>query len=138
VVDPIDAAELAQLESFRRELTAYCYRMLASVRDAEDAVNSTLRRARSALAVANLDAAPTDPAEVDRELLGRHVLAFLRYDVDALVALIREDATLQMPPVELWLRGHADIQRLPGPRPVPDLRAPHHSRGDEPVGRGNY
>jgi RNA polymerase sigma-70 factor (ECF subfamily) len=76
----------------------------------EDAVNSTLRRARSALAEANLDAMPSEPAEVDRELLGRYVEAFLRYDVDALVALLHEDATLQMPPFELWLRGHADIR----------------------------
>jgi RNA polymerase sigma-70 factor, ECF subfamily len=76
----------------------------------EDAVNSTLRRARSALAEANLDTAPTEPAEADRELLGRYVEAFLRYDVDALVGLLHEDATLQMPPFEMWLRGHADIR----------------------------
>jgi RNA polymerase sigma-70 factor (ECF subfamily) len=76
----------------------------------EDAVNSTLRRARSALAEANLDAMPSEPAVADRELLGRYVEAFLRYDVEALVALLHEDATLQMPPFELWLRGHADIR----------------------------
>jgi len=34
----------------------------------------------------------------------------LRYDVDALVALLRQDATLSMPPYTLWLRGHEAIR----------------------------
>jgi RNA polymerase sigma-70 factor, ECF subfamily len=77
-----------------------------------DAVNSTLRRARSAVAAANLDAVPTEPAEADRELLGRYIEAFERFDVDALVALLHEDATLTMPPYDLWLQGQADIRRF--------------------------
>jgi RNA polymerase sigma-70 factor (ECF subfamily) len=36
--------------------------------------------------------------------------AFHRYDVDALVALMREDATLSMPPYTLWLQGHDAIR----------------------------
>lgn len=78
----------------------------------EDAVNSTLRRARRALAAANLDAPPIAPAEVDRELLCRYIEAFERYDVGSLVALLREDATLSMPPFDLWLQGSADIGRF--------------------------
>jgi RNA polymerase sigma-70 factor (ECF subfamily) len=86
---------------------------VASLLDtSEDAVNSTLRRARSALAVANLDAASTEPEQGDLELLDRYVAAFERYDLDALVALLREDATLAMPPYELWLQGHHDIRRF--------------------------
>jgi RNA polymerase sigma-70 factor (ECF subfamily) len=75
-----------------------------------DAVNSTLRRARSAIGDVEPRSVPADPPEVERELLGRYVEAFERYDVDALVALLREDAVLAMPPYELWLQGLTDIR----------------------------
>jgi len=77
-----------------------------------DAVNSALRRARATMDQADLDAAPAQPRELDLELLGRYVEAFERYDVDALVALLHEDATLTMPPFALWLQGIDDIGRF--------------------------
>jgi RNA polymerase sigma-70 factor, ECF subfamily len=43
------------------------------------------------------------------ELLARYVDAFERYDMEALTALIREDATQSMPPYDLWLSGRDDI-----------------------------
>jgi RNA polymerase sigma-70 factor (ECF subfamily) len=78
----------------------------------EDAVNSTLRRARSALRAVNLDTVSTEPTQVDRELLNRYIEAFERYDVDSLVALLREDATLNMPPFELWIQGIPNIRHF--------------------------
>ena len=42
-------------------------------------------------------------------MLERYVAAFESYDIDALTALIHEDATQSMPPFDLWLSGRADI-----------------------------
>jgi RNA polymerase sigma-70 factor (ECF subfamily) len=76
-------------------------------------VNSALQRARATLDATDVSDADAAPAleEVDRELLARYVDAFQRYDMEALTALIREDATQSMPPYELWLRGRDDILR---------------------------
>jgi RNA polymerase sigma-70 factor, ECF subfamily len=76
-----------------------------------DAVNSTLRRARAALAPLDRDSTPRDPSADDRELLTAYLDAFERHDVDALVGLLRDDAILEMPPFELWMRGPDDIRR---------------------------
>jgi len=74
-------------------------------------VNSALQRARATLAASDLsDADAFEPDdEAQRDLLARYVEAFERYDVEALVALIHEDATFDMPPFPLWLRGADDI-----------------------------
>jgi RNA polymerase sigma-70 factor (ECF subfamily) len=44
-------------------------------------------------------------------LLTKYVDAFERYDISAFTALLREDATMSMPPYELWLRGPESIAR---------------------------
>jgi RNA polymerase sigma-70 factor, ECF subfamily len=74
-------------------------------------VNSALQRARATLESGNVSAAETAPSvdEADAELLARYVDAFERYDMDALTALIHEDATQSMPPFDLWLGGRDDI-----------------------------
>jgi RNA polymerase sigma-70 factor (ECF subfamily) len=74
------------------------------------AVNSALQRARAALDSAEpADATGGALSAPDRELLARYVDAFQRYDMDALTALIRADATQSMPPYELWLSGRENI-----------------------------
>jgi RNA polymerase sigma-70 factor (ECF subfamily) len=76
-------------------------------------VNSALQRARATLDQGNVTAAGTAPSldEADAALLARYIEAFERYDMDALTALIHEDATQSMPPYDLWLSGRDDILR---------------------------
>jgi RNA polymerase sigma-70 factor, ECF subfamily len=79
-------------------------------------VKSALQRARATLAASDIagpdrwrPAAPMDGEH--QALLERYVDAVERWDMDALVTLLHEDATLTMPPHALWLRGSADIRR---------------------------
>ena len=74
-------------------------------------VNSALQRARATLATAELvDSAPVEKLDAsDRALLERYVDAFEDYDIDALTALIEEDARQSMPPFDMWLSGRDDI-----------------------------
>jgi RNA polymerase sigma-70 factor (ECF subfamily) len=61
-------------------------------------VNSALQRARGTIDE-RLPATPGAMAAPDeRELLDRYVTAFEHDDVDGLVALLREDAVMRMPP----------------------------------------
>ena len=69
------------------------------------AVNSALQRARSTLAARDVSAPPPPLSEAQRALVARYVESFERYDVQALTALLREDATMSMPPYDFWLRG---------------------------------
>ena len=64
-------------------------------------VSSALQRARATVdeAMPAADAAPITSSDADeRELLARYVDAWERTDIDGLVALLREDAVLRMPP----------------------------------------
>jgi len=75
------------------------------------AVDSALRRARAHLA----EAGPVqdDLAEPDetarRALLDGYVDAFTRADPDALVALLRADVELEMPPIRTWFTGRRAV-----------------------------
>jgi RNA polymerase sigma-70 factor (ECF subfamily) len=73
------------------------------------AANSALQRARATVD-ADLTVAPraTAAGPADRELLRRYVDAWERGDVDGIVALLREDAVLRMPP-QPSVRGAAGI-----------------------------
>jgi RNA polymerase sigma-70 factor (ECF subfamily) len=98
-----------------REVMSWSASEVAELLDTSVAsVNSALQRARATLDARRVSAADPPPRldEPDRELLARYVEAFERYDMDALTALVRKDATQSMPPYELWLRGRDDIFRF--------------------------
>ncbi len=91
------------------EVLAWPVRDIAELLDASvPAINSALQRARATLAqdpVAPIG--PLTPAQ--EELLRRYVDAFERYDMDALAALLHEDAIQTMPPYAMWLQGRDDL-----------------------------
>jgi RNA polymerase sigma-70 factor (ECF subfamily) len=74
-------------------------------------VNSALQRAHATIKAKQSSSTP--PEELDDEarqrLLDRYVDAFQRYDIEALTALIAEDATQSMPPWAMWLHGRDEI-----------------------------
>ena len=74
-------------------------------------VNSALQRGRASLAA--LDAGAGEPATLTdpdtQALLERYIDAFERFDVERLVTILHEDATLAMPPFALWLQGQASV-----------------------------
>jgi RNA polymerase sigma-70 factor, ECF subfamily len=75
-------------------------------------VNSALQRARATMS--GLDRreqlAPAVTHD-QRALLARYVDAFERFDIAALISLLRDDAVMSMPPYNFWLRGSAEIAR---------------------------
>ena len=75
------------------------------------AVNSALQRARATLAARNPAVVPRELSEEQRQLLGRYVEAFERYDVAALTKLLHEEATMSMPPYDMWLQGPESVAR---------------------------
>jgi RNA polymerase sigma-70 factor, ECF subfamily len=72
-------------------------------------VNSALQRARTTLAALPEHQRPCEVEPENAELLARYVDAFQRYDMKALLTLLREDAVQTMPPLEMWIAGASDI-----------------------------
>ncbi len=78
-------------------------------------VNSALHRARVTMAkhyhhrgIDDLTAKPAD--EKTRALLDRYMCAWEAADIDALIALFKEDATYPMAPLPSWFQGKAAIR----------------------------
>jgi RNA polymerase sigma-70 factor (ECF subfamily) len=75
-------------------------------------VNSALQRARATLATLDVEGGGEPPVSAEhQELLARYVDAFERYDIEALVALLHDDAVMSMPPYDFWLRGSAEMAK---------------------------
>jgi RNA polymerase sigma-70 factor (ECF subfamily) len=75
-------------------------------------VNSALQRARATLAERDVEPGGQheELGEAERDLLARYVQAFERYDIETLVTLLHEDASISMPPYPMWLRGREDLK----------------------------
>jgi RNA polymerase sigma-70 factor (ECF subfamily) len=80
------------------------------------AVNSALRRARAQLEQAlPAEEELAEPAGQDwSELVGRYVAAFENADLAALVAMLREDVALEMPPILTWFSGREAVAKFFG------------------------
>jgi len=78
------------------------------------AVNSGLRRARAQLAQAlPAEDEVAEPTEPDRRaLLDRFAAAVENADASALAELLREDVTLEMPPLLTWFTGRPAVVRV--------------------------
>ena len=74
-------------------------------------VNSALQRARATMDARNPAIASRALSAEQSALVARYVSAFESYDVEALVALLHQEATLSMPPYDMWLQGHEAISR---------------------------
>ena len=80
----------------------------------EDAVTSALKRARASMDAARPSGPPSPPpgGPQERALVDRFVAAFTDLDVDALVALMTDDAWVRMPPLPFEYRGTAAVHRF--------------------------
>ena len=98
-----------------REVLGLSAREVADVLETTVAsVNSALQRARKAVDERLPDESQQDAMqslgdERLRELLDRYMAAWEHGDIDALIALLAEDATLAMPPYTVWWRGREAI-----------------------------
>jgi RNA polymerase sigma-70 factor (ECF subfamily) len=76
----------------------------------EASANGALYRARAALAGGARETAPLPDSAAEREVVTRFTAAFESGDVDALVALLTDDAKLTMPPEPVEYQGGAAIR----------------------------
>ena len=74
------------------------------------AVNSSLQRARETMKQSERKTTPSRLNEQLSDLLRRYVSAWEAADSAALVAVMREDVALTMPPLPVWFGGRADVQ----------------------------
>ena len=104
------------------------------------AVNSGLQRARRVLA----ERTPAVSQQVlladdkTRDLAARYASAWEAADVDAIVALLAEDATYTMPPLAEWYRGRAAIRAWMLAGPLTDRWRFLPARANAQIAFGTY
>ncbi|HSK90153.1 MAG TPA: sigma-70 family RNA polymerase sigma factor [Euzebyales bacterium] len=82
-----------------------------------DAVNSACKRARAGLRhrrppTNERDPAPAPDSPAERTVVATFVRAYESADVDALIAMLTDDAFVSMPPIPLEYRGREAVARL--------------------------
>jgi RNA polymerase sigma-70 factor (TIGR02960 family) len=93
-----------------RDVLSFRSAEVAEMLDASAAsVNSALQRARGAMAGLSVETARLPRSAVERDLAERFAAAYTSDDVDAVVALLTDDAWCTMPPATLEYQGHAAI-----------------------------
>jgi RNA polymerase sigma-70 factor (ECF subfamily) len=94
-----------------RDVLAWPARDVASLLDTSvAAVNSALQRARATLAAANPAVAASRPLSRGEQLvLDAFMRAWQACDIPALAALLRDDATLTMPPQAIQITGRQEV-----------------------------
>jgi RNA polymerase sigma-70 factor (TIGR02960 family) len=97
-----------------RDVLGFRAAEVAQMLDAtEDSVTSALKRARATvdrgLPAGWRNRSPTPRSRAERALVARFAEAFEADEIDAVVALLTEDAKLTMPPEPLEYEGHATI-----------------------------
>ena len=71
-------------------------------------VNSALHRARQAVAGPRTEPPPDPPPAI----LAAYLRSWEAHDVDAIVALMRDDIIFAMPPHSTWYRGRPEVERF--------------------------
>jgi hypothetical protein len=101
-----------------RDVLAFPAREVADLMGVSVAsVNSALQRARGTLARergrGHLEARTTEPSgAAERSLIRRFIEAWEAVDIDGLIALLKEDAVLTMPPLPMRYVGHGPIREF--------------------------
>jgi RNA polymerase sigma-70 factor (ECF subfamily) len=110
-------AALQKLPGRQRAVLLLCDVMGWSSNEAADildittaAINSALQRARESLRQTERKAIPARLNEQLSALLARYVAAWETADSAALIAVLREDVALTMPPLPVWFGGAADVK----------------------------
>ncbi|MFI0355624.1 sigma-70 family RNA polymerase sigma factor [Actinomadura sp. 9N407] len=115
-------AALQHLSALQRAVLLLCDVLGYSARGAADlldtttaAVNSGLQRARKAVAGQLTEPSQQRTLEAlgeaaQRDLARRYIAAWEAEDIDAIVAMLAEDAKYSMPPLTAWYEGRAGIR----------------------------